>query len=106
MFFEYLKENPVLTAVLCAALAIIVIVIIALCVKSSKARKPAQRQKTTLLVRQRVPRKQTKCSPRKRINPRLSPKIVRGMNPPNRPNRKRTKRIRRRANPCMTKQPK
>lgn len=39
MFFEYLKENPVLTAVLCAALAIIVIVIIALCVKSSKARK-------------------------------------------------------------------
>lgn len=26
MFFEYLKENPVLTAVLCAALAIIVIV--------------------------------------------------------------------------------
>lgn len=48
MFFEYLKENPVLTAVLCAALAIIVIAVIALCVKSSKARKSREETEKTI----------------------------------------------------------
>ena len=39
MFLEYLKENPILTAVLAASLAVIFIVIVAMVVKNAKAKK-------------------------------------------------------------------
>ncbi|MFQ7079601.1 MAG: hypothetical protein ACLRSW_17675 [Christensenellaceae bacterium] len=41
MFLEYLKENPILTAVLAASLAVIFIVIVAMVVKNAKAKKNA-----------------------------------------------------------------